>query len=513
MKRKITRTDLSLLHIPMILSAAVVFWLMLLRNRYSGFTGVQQPVPALILLFAVLAGLVSLRWFAAGRLQFRTGFARLSLAAFGATALSIASGMAVGLLPAGKLCASWPLCPPLIPGSPAGWLHMGHRLMVALNAILVLGLVTNAWRTQRFQRQILLLSTLTAVLFLAQSGIGAALAARAPASDLVLLHAATAAALWVMVVLLVFVVGWSARTPEAERLDAFQRQDLSTRARDFLALTKPVIVLLLLITTLTGMIVGARGLPPGATLFWTLLAGAMAAGGSGAINQYIDRKLDKKMRRTARRPLASGRMTPAEGLAFGVGLCLASFYLLAVFANMLAAWLAVLGMIYYVWIYSILLKNTTDQNIVIGGGAGAVPPLVGWAAATGSLSVPAWMLFAIIFFWTPPHFWALALVRVRDYARGGVPMLPVVRGQDETLRHILAYSLFLVLLTLLAPLVGLGGVLYLLGAALLGGALVWTAWRLRRSYSSRRAWKMYRFSSLYLALLFLILVADVFIPL
>jgi len=234
----------------------------------------------------------------------------------------------------------------------------------------------------------------------------------------------------------------------------------------------------------------------------------MAAGGSGAINLYIDRKDDLKMQRTQKRPIPSGRLTPAEGLAFGVGLALASIYLMTAMVNFLAAMLSLAGIIYYVLLYSIFLKKTTVQNIVIGGGAGAIPPLVGWAAATGSLNVPSLFLFAIVFMWTPPHFWALALVRRKDYARAGVPMLPVIRGEKETRWQIFLYTIELVVLTLLLPLFGLGGSVYLVGAALLGLWLLGAAFRVWRTGGNKLAWKMYRYSSMYLAFIFLVLMVD-----
>ena len=273
-------------------------------------------------------------------------------------------------------------------------------------------------------------------------------------------------------------------------------------------LTKPIVVLLLLVTTYAGMVIGAQAWPSASLTFWTLLGGFMAAGGSGAINQYIDRYDDGKMQRTQKRPIPSGRLTPAEGLAFGVGLALASFYLMTAFVNFLAALLTLAGIIYYVLLYSILLKKTTVQNIVIGGGAGAIPPLVGWAAATGSLNVPSLFLFAIVFMWTPPHFWALALVRRKDYARAGVPMLPVMRGEKETRWQILLYTLALIGLTLLLPLFGLGGAIYLVGAAVLGAWLLMAAWKVYRLGGNKLAWKMYRYSSMYLAFLFVVLMVD-----
>ncbi|MCU0489239.1 MAG: heme o synthase [Anaerolineales bacterium] len=256
------------------------------------------------------------------------------------------------------------------------------------------------------------------------------------------------------------------------------------------------------------MVIGAQAWPAAGLVFWTLLGGFMAAGGSGAINQYIDRADDSKMQRTQKRPIPSGRLTPAEGLAFGVGIALASFYIMTAFVNFLAALLSLAGIIYYVLIYSIFLKKTTVQNIVIGGGAGAIPPLVGWAAATGSLNIPSLFLFAVIFMWTPPHFWALALVRRKDYARAGVPMLPVIRGEKETRWQIFVYTLELVGLTLLLPLFGLGGSIYLGGAVLLGLWLLSSAWKVWKEGGNKLAWKMYRYSSMYLAFIFIVLMVD-----
>jgi len=214
------------------------------------------------------------------------------------------------------------------------------------------------------------------------------------------------------------------------------------------------------------------------------------------------------MQRTANRPLAAGRMYPAEGLAFGLALSLISFYLLVGFVNLLAAVLSVVGIFYYVWLYSILLKRSTVQNIVIGGGAGAIPPLVGWAAATGNLSVAAWFMFAIIFFWTPPHFWALSIVRKLDYERAGVPMLPVVQGDKATRRQIWLYTLLLVAISLLMPILHLAGTIFLFSALGLGIWLIATARRVYKGEGNKTAWKMYRYSSMYLMFIFLALVVD-----
>lgn len=282
----------------------------------------------------------------------------------------------------------------------------------------------------------------------------------------------------------------------------------ASRARDYLMLTKPVVVALLLVTTLSGMIVGRGGWPGGWLVALTLLAGALTAGGASAVNQYIDRERDAAMQRTRRRPLPDGRLQPRQVLVFGLGLSAAGLLLYGLGVNLISAGLALCGWLYYVVLYSLVLKHTTWQNIIVGGGAGAIPPLVGWAAATGGLTFAAVFLFAIVFFWTPPHFWALAMLRSRDYARAGVPMLPVVHGEGETRSQILLYTVQLVALTMLLPLAGLGSWLYFAVAMLLGAGLGAYAWRLWRSGGNRNAYRMYRFSSMYLGLIFAALVLD-----
>ena len=303
-------------------------------------------------------------------------------------------------------------------------------------------------------------------------------------------------------------VGFSGRTVQDERLEASKFALRRGMWRDLLMLTKPIVVVLLLVTTFAGMVIGAQEWPPLGLAFWTMVGGFMAAGGCGAINQVIDQKDDEQMQRTQKRPIPSGRLTSGEGLAFGVALLAGSFYVMVAFVNLLAALLSLAGMVYYVLIYSILLKKKTVQNIVIGGGAGAIPPLVGWAAATGNLNIPSLFLFAIIFMWTPPHFWALALVRRNDYARAGVPMLPVIRGEKETRWQILVYTIELVILTLILPFFGLGGSIYLVGAAVLGLWLLGTAWYVWKQGGNKLAWKMYRYSSMYLAFLFTVMMVD-----
>lgn len=443
------------------------------------------------------------------RLAYRSRFARMALGALAGLFIILVSGTFVAAGSATYACSGWPLCNgELIPSHPLGWLQMGHRVLAGLLAVHLLLLLRSAWRTQRSKRGILSAATLTVVLYFAQILVGALKVSTAFPVYLLGLHVATAAAVWAMAVILVVLVGMAGRSNQEENRETAKPFNRKQRALDFLNVTKPIIVVLLLVTTYAGMVVGAKALPSLQLAFWTLLGGALAAGGSGALNQYIDREVDQHMTRTARRPIASGRMTPAEGFALGLSMLAVAFYILAGFVNLLAALLALGGMIYYVVLYSLWLKHATVQNIVIGGGAGAIPPLVGWAAATGHLAIPAFFLFAIIFLWTPPHFWALALIKQRDYARAGVPMLPNVRGERFTRNQILIYTLELVTLSLLFPILGMAGGVFLILAAVLGAVLIFSAWQVWRVGGNKLAWGMYRYSSLYLALLFAALVVD-----
>lgn len=429
-----------------------------------------------------------------------SAFARLTLFVVVTIFLVTLGGRLVTLSGATEACTGWPLCQPQ---GTLGWMQLFHRVSVGFASVLMFYLLYRAWRDVRDHRVLLPLATLTVMLFFAQVFVGAMETTRGFPVYLMVLHDLTVVALWGSLLGLALASGFLARETVA-----FPPLDLGQRARDFLTLTKPIVVLLLLVTTYAGLVVGGRAWPSFSLTFWTLLGGFMAAGGSSALNQYIDRDLDKNMQRTSKRPLAAGRMTPAEGLAFGLALSVLSFYIYAGFVNLLAAFLSLAGIIYYVVLYSILLKKATVQNIVIGGGAGAIPPLVGWAAATGSLNIPALFLFAIVFMWTPPHFWALAIVRKNDYARAGVPMLPVVRGEKETRWQILIYTLELVAVSLLLPIFNFTGTIYLVSALALGGSLIYTAWKVWKVPGNKVAWQMYRWSSMYLAFIFLALMLD-----
>jgi protoheme IX farnesyltransferase len=279
--------------------------------------------------------------------------------------------------------------------------------------------------------------------------------------------------------------------------------------RDYVALTKPRIMSLLLVTGFCGMIAGARGWPGTATAVSAMAGLALACGGASALNHVLDRDIDPLMgERTKSRPVASGRVEPSRALEFGLALSAFSFVLLASTVNVLTAVLALVGNLFYVLVYTRWLKRSTPQNIVIGGAAGAVPPLVGWSAATGNVTVGALLLFVIVFVWTPPHFWALSLLMKDEYAKVGIPMLPVVRGERETARQIVLYSAALVAVTLLPWAWGSAGLLYLASALALGAVFVWLAERLRREITPRRAVLLFHYSLLYLALLFVALAVD-----
>ena len=279
--------------------------------------------------------------------------------------------------------------------------------------------------------------------------------------------------------------------------------------RDYVTLTKPRIMSLLLVTGLGAMFVGAHGAPSAWLAVVTMSGLALACGGASALNHVLDRDIDKLMgQRTRARPLPAERMPPSRALEFGLTLSAFSFVLFASLVNVLTAVLALVGNLFYVLVYTRWLKRTTPQNIVIGGAAGAVPPLVGWAAVTGNLALPALWLFLIVFFWTPPHFWALALLIRRDYEAARIPMLPVVRGTRATTRQIVLYALVLVLVTLIPFAFGPLGFLYLGAALALGATFLWLALRLLRATTPRHASALFHFSLLYLALLFVAMAVD-----
>ena len=389
-----------------------------------------------------------------------------------------------------------------------------HRALAAIAMLLVLWTAIRA-RTHSSRREVLVrLSSTALVLFAVQILVGAANVWTRLQPWAVVAHVALSVLIWATVVALATTSRLGDASTEAEpepdpdeHADG-DRPSLRDTVTAYYRLTKPRIVLLLLITTVPAMLLAAEGLPSPWLILATLAGGALAAGSANAINMYLDRDIDAIMRRTRQRPLPAHAIAPEHALRFGFVLGAIAFYFLAVAVNVLAALLALSAIAFYVFVYTMWLKRTTAQNIVIGGAAGAVPALVGWAAVTGGLAWPAIVLFAIVFVWTPPHFWALAMRFSGDYAAAGVPMLPVVRGEDETRRQILLYSLVLFATTLVLVPVGHMGPIYTGAAVLLGGSFVYRSLLVWRSADAERTRRLFSFSILYLAGLFGAVGAD-----
>jgi heme o synthase len=377
----------------------------------------------------------------------------------------------------------------------SGALHLGlpHKALAVLSAPLLVAVVVAA---ASVHRPLLGISAAALGLLAAESAFGGIVAWAGDPEWAVVLHQVFA--------------GLALAAALLTASAAFRGERVPAGAwRDYVALTKPRIMLLLLITAAAGMFVGAQGAPRLSQLAVVLAGGALACAGASALNNYLDRDIDALMGdRTAGRPIVAGRLIAPRALDFGLVLSAFSFVLLASLVNVLAATLALIGNLFYVLVYTRWLKRSTVQNIVIGGAAGAVPPLVGWAAATGNLTLPAIFLFLIIFFWTPPHFWALALLIKREYEAARIPMLPVVRGDRETSHRILAYSLVLATTTLLPFLWHTVGGVYLAAAIVLDAAFICLAIALARDTSPARAGRLFHFSLLYLALLFTAMAVD-----
>src|SRR5215217_4847090 len=452
-------------------------------------------------------------------------------------------------LGAGWVCSGFPLCNGQFApfgGSGLVDLHLTHRLL----GFIVAGLIGwTAWKTTKtpglppamvrvaYSLVVIVLAQITIgavavvvgpslVLQSIQNGIASgvpvsASAAGAPVAAslwiIQTLHVAGASAVWSMVVVLLAMT-WHARRPELVGAALAQhpiragapvrRATARETVRAYVMLTKPRVIVLLLITTLAAMLMAHRGLPPLGLILCTLLGGALAAGGAGAINHYLDRDVDDLMGRTAKRPIPSGAVPPLNGLFFGICLGIISFTFMVAFVNVLSAGLTLFALLFYVFVYTRWLKRWTPLNIVIGGAAGAIPPVVGIAAVTNEVNWLAIWLFTIIFVWTPPHFWALSLLMQREYAAAGIPMLPVVRGEEAPRRQIVWYSLAMVALTLLVWTLGFLGAIYVVAAAVLGGLFIYYAVRFWREATAPAARRLFLFSMLYLALLFVAMVVD-----
>ena len=437
----------------------------------------------------------------------------------------------------------WPLMggtllPTLTDSSSA---HVLHRWVAAIVGLFVAVVAVVAWRTQRDRPTLVRLAVGAAVLYAVQVVVGGLQVLTGLSGWSQTLHLALGAVIFASYVGLSVTSLYAARTtvvdtglaagadpdgsaPEPGAEPAPPATGHSTRdsIRAYIALTKPRIIELLLVTTVPAMVLATRWVPGldwgdwGVLVIWTLVGGTLAAGSANAINCYLDRDIDGLMTRTRRRPLPAHQVEPERAVVFGLVLGVVSFVVMAWFVNLLAAFLTLLAIGFYVVVYTMLLKRSTPQNIVIGGAAGALPPVIGWAAVTGEVGIPALILFALVFYWTPPHFWALSLRIRKDYAAAGVPMLPVVRGIPETTRQIGLYTLLMVAISLVLWPVAEMGPLYLAAAVGLGAVFIWQAYGLWRrgaseEASTQGAIRLYRYSISYLSLLFLAIALDTFV--
>ena len=416
-----------------------------------------------------------------------------------------------------------------------------HRWVAIVVGLIVLVLAAAAWRTQRDRPAVLRLALAAGLLFPIQAVVGGLQILTSLSGWTQTLHLALGALIWAAMAGLVAVSYYSARTtpratepsgaggfvedPDGEAATAASNaRTTGDTIRAYVGLTKPRIIELLLVTTVPAMVLATRDLPGasgggidwadwGALVFWTMLSGTLAAGSANAMNSYLDRDIDLLMSRTRRRPLPAHQVEPERAVVFGLVLGVISIVLMAWFVNLVAAFLTLLAIGFYVVVYTLLLKRTTTQNIVIGGAAGALPPVIGWAAVTGSVGIPALLLFALVFYWTPPHFWALSLRIRKDYAAAGVPMLPVVKGIPETTRQIGLYAVLMVAISLVLWAVARMGAIYLVAAVSLGAIFLWQAYGLWRRGASEEAStagaiRLYKYSISYLSLLFLAVAID-----
>ena len=429
--------------------------------------------------------------------------------------LLLATGAAVTETAAGAACPDWPLCRgEIFPAdfSLAIAINLLHRFSVVAVSIAIAAVILQTRRRYTSHPLLTKWSAMIGFLFLAQVASGGLYSLPQLAQLVSLLHLSLSALIWSSLVVLMAICYFTIETvvPLPELDEALSHTELSIRqkAATFFKLTKPWILVLLLITTITAMFIAARGLPAISLILYTLLGGILSAGGASVLNSYIDSDIDGVMSRTSRRATVTGLVTPQETLLFGLTLSALSFLIFAIFVNLFSAILSTIGILYYVFFYTLYLKRTTIHNIIIGGAAGAIPPLVGWTAVTNSLDLSAFYLFAIIFFWTPPHTWALALLVKKDYAQARVPMLPVVVGEKETTYQIFLYSILLITLTLLPFTINMAGWLYLLVAFVLGARFIYLAWRLWRHYEKSLSKRLYKYSQAYLALLFLAMAID-----
>jgi protoheme IX farnesyltransferase len=460
------------------------------------------------------------------------------LAALAATAIYalLLFGSNVTANSAGAVFTDWPLMngaiDPVTPGlDPVvrGLYEIQalHRYVAGIVALIVWAASIAAWRTQRDRPAVVRLAAWMGILFTVQVAVGALLVFTHLDAWARTLHVAIGSIVWALSVALAFAAYYESRLAGGTAVVAVDGASLDTAhgpssggsVRAYIALTKPRIIELLLVTTIPAMVLATRDLP-GMTppewfrlVFWTMVGGTLAAGAANAINQYLDRDIDLLMSRTKKRPLPAHDVTPENALVFGIVLAIVSLALMAFFVNLVSAFLTLLAISFYVIVYTIMLKRTTPSNIVIGGAAGALPPVIGWAAVTGRVEIPALLLFALVFYWTPPHFWALALRIRKDYEAASIPMLPVVKGVPETTRQIALYTVLLVAISLVFFAVARMGMVYLVAAIVLGAVFLWRAYALWRQNASpagslAQAIRLYKYSISYLTLLFVAVMVD-----
>lgn len=439
-------------------------------------------------------------------------FRRLLFITGGALLFVLISGVIVTGSGSVAACADWPLCRgDLLPltTDPLVVINLLHRFSVVLVSILIGTIVLQSCRYFTSQPLIARWAAIVGLLYLAQIGVGGwTVLMPLPRVITIALHLTLTAIIWSSLVLLAVHFFRTAHTVPVEITPPPESLPFRQKAKVYFKLTKPWIMILLLVTTITAMFIAAKGMPSLWLILLTMLGGALSAGGASVLNSYVDSDIDQLMSRTSRRATVTGQVTPQETLLFGLILSALSFFIFALFVNTLSAALSTLGILYYVFFYTLYLKRSTIHNIIIGGAAGAIPPLVGWTAITGQLDLGALYLFAIIFFWTPPHTWALALLVKKDYAQARVPMLPVVVGERETTYQIFLYTILLITLTLLPITFGMLSLVYFVAALALGLPFLYLAWKLWRNFDKACSKRLYKFSQLYLALLFLAMAID-----
>ena len=509
--------------IQIILGALTVLW-KLPATIITAHLGTALVIFAMVITIAIMAGTSKTNQEHPNQTR---KFVRLSTT----TALLVYGLMLSGSYVVGTgsslACPNWPLC-----GTAPDWavrfhlndINMLHRVIATVVGLVVVWTLISAWRRRGVAPGQARVALLVGVLFVAQASVGALVVLWNKPVFIAGLHLALATAVWGSLVILATLAARQLRaTPTLVETEDTQERVSDTVAEpkpkkevgpvrqtisSYIDLMKPHVTVLLLGTTAAAMAIAYQGLPPLLLTVATLVGGAMAAGSANCINCYIDRDIDQIMGRTQRRSLPAGKVQPTQALIFGVILGIGSFAILATWVNLLSATLAFSAILFYIFVYTLGLKRTSAQNIVIGGAAGAVPVLVGWAAVTNSITLPAIWLFAIIFYWTPPHFWALSLLIQKDYEKAHIPMLPVVMGEVETRKQILLYSLLLLAVTMVLFAMHAMGYIYLISALILGGILVYMAIRLITDQTKNWARTLFWYSNCYLAAIFAVMVID-----